>query len=132
MSTDARLFCGLSLVIVPTIVFGGTTLLSVVSRGAYGTPGPPNLTPDQVTYYRAGHAHAGVLLILSLLIQLALDNVAGNVWPTRIIAAASPVLVSAGLFGVAHLPALRVLLYLGAASVAWATLITGIGLLRSL
>ena len=132
MSQDSRLMCGLSLILVPTIVFGGTVLLNVVSRGAYGVPGPPALTPEQSAYYRAGHAHAGVLLILSLFLQLALDGVAGGfVWPTRIVAFAAPLLVSAGFFGLAHLPALRLLLYSGALCVVWATLATGIALLRS-
>lgn len=132
MSSDTRLMCGLSLVLVPTIVFGGTVLLNVVSRGAYGAPGAPTLTPEQTAYYRAGHAHAGVLLILNLFLQLALDGVAGGfVWPTRIAAFAATLLVSGGFFGLAHLPALRLLLYGGAACVVWATLATGIALLRS-
>lgn len=132
MSPDARLMIGISLVLVPTIVLGGTTLLNVVSKGAYGTPGPPNLSPLQQSYYRAGHAHAGVLTLLAILIQIVLDDVGGDVWLTRVAALAAPLLVSAGFFGVAHVPALRVLLYAGALCVVWATLATGIGLLRSL
>jgi hypothetical protein len=133
MTSDARLMWGLSLVLVPTIVFGGTTLLNVVSGRAYGTPGPPGLAPGQVAYYRAGHAHAGVLLILNLLLQTALDEVTGGlVWPTRIAAFAAPLLVSAGFFGVAHRPALRLFLYAGALCLAWSTLATGVGLLRTL
>ncbi len=123
--------CGITLVIVPTIVFGGTTLLNVVSRGAYGTPGPRALTPEQVAFYRAGHAHAGVLAILSLFIQLALDEVGGSVFPVRVAALAAPILVSAGFFGLAHVPALRVLLYAGVLALVYATLATGVGLLRA-
>jgi hypothetical protein len=64
MSTDARLMCGISLILVPTIVYGGLTVLGVVSNRAYGAPAPKNLTPAQVAFYRAGHAHAGVLACL--------------------------------------------------------------------
>ena len=31
MSPEARLFCGLTLILVPTIVYGGLTVLGVVS-----------------------------------------------------------------------------------------------------
>ena len=41
-------------------------------------------------------------------------------------------LVSAGFFGLAHLASLRVLLYGDVASLVYATLTSGIGLLRSL
>src|SRR5215470_2997510 len=74
MTRPAQLLIGLSLIVVPTILYGGLTLLGVVSGGAYGTPAPHNLTPLQQAFYRAGHAHAGVLLILSLILQIAIDS----------------------------------------------------------
>ena len=46
---------------MPFIAFGGTFLL----RGI-----PPRLCSDPST---AGHAHAGVLVILGIVIQLAVD-----------------------------------------------------------
>jgi hypothetical protein len=58
MSRDARLMCGLALILVPPIVYGGLTLLGVLSGGAYGTPAPKGLSPSQQSFYRAGHAHA--------------------------------------------------------------------------
>jgi hypothetical protein len=64
MSRDTRLMLGITLLTVPTIVYGGLTMLNIVSGGAYGTPGPSHLTSEQMAYYRAGHAHAGVLMIL--------------------------------------------------------------------
>jgi hypothetical protein len=48
----------------------------------------------------------------------------------RIAAPAAAVLVSAGFFGVAHMPALRAVLYTGALLLAATTLAVGIGLLR--
>ena len=133
MTAATKLMLGLSLIVVPTIIFGGLTLLGVVSDGAFGTPGPRDLTPVQQAFYRAGHAHAGVLLILSLILQISIDHarLGALEWPIRIAAPAAAVLVSGGFFGVAHLPALAVLLYTGAALVAAVTLGVGIGLLVS-
>jgi hypothetical protein len=125
---------GITLVVVPTIVLGGLTVLGVVTSGAAGLPGPTELTPLQATLYRAGHAHAGVLVILSLVLQLALDHVrlpAPLSWSVRVAAPLAALLVSGGFFGLAHLPALRVLLYAGALLVTYATLAAGVGLLRS-
>src|SRR5215471_13846970 len=133
MSSDARLMCGLSLVLVPTIVYGGLTVLNVITNGMLGTPGPRKLSASQIAFYRAGHAHAGVLTLLSLFLQLALDSASLSpslVWPIRVGAIAAAILVSGGFFAVAHLRSLRILLYAGAALVAATTLTVGIGLIR--
>ena len=45
---------------LPTVMFGGFSLLRLLTKGR-------TLTPFQVTCFRAGHAHAGVLLLMSLL-----------------------------------------------------------------
>ena len=65
MSHDARFMCGLTLILVPTIVYGGLTILGIIRT---------ILTPEQVSFYRVGHAHAGVLAILSLFIQILLGR----------------------------------------------------------
>jgi hypothetical protein len=134
MSPDARLMCGLSLILIPTIVYGGLTILSVISGGQLGTPGPENLSASQIAFYRAGHAHAGVLTLLALFVQIAVDYAAlprGLVWPVRIGAIAASILVSGGFFATAHLKSLRFVLYTGAALVAGVTLTVGVGLIRS-
>lgn len=41
-------------------MFGGYSLLRLINRGDV-------LTPFQVGWFRAGHAHAGVLLVMSLI-----------------------------------------------------------------
>ena len=56
-----RLFSIISWIILPTVMFGGYSLLQLLARDNAW------LTPFRATYFRAGHAHAGVLLILSLL-----------------------------------------------------------------
>jgi hypothetical protein len=133
VSGETRLMLGLTLVLVPTIVYGGLTVLNIVSAGSYGAPGPL-ITSEQATFYRAGHAHAGVLLILSLILQMLIDHARmplSLVWPARIAAPLAAILVSAGFFGTAHVGALRIVLYLGAALVVAVTILVGIGLLRT-
>jgi hypothetical protein len=134
MSSDSRLMCGLSLILIPTIVYGGLTVLNIISNGTLGTPGPGNLSASQIAFYRAGHAHAGVLTLLALFIQLAVDNASlppALNWPIRIGAVAAAILVSGGFFAVAHVRSLRFMLYAGAALVAITTLTVGVGLIRS-
>ncbi len=134
MSPDTRLMCGLTLIVVPTIVYGGLTVLGIVTGRTMGAPAPNNLSPSQVAFYRAGHAHAGVLTILSLFLQLAIDYASipqPAIWPARVGALSAALLVSGGFFGAAHVRSLRVLLYLGATVLVAVTLTVGIGLLRS-
>ena len=133
MSSAARLMLGLSLILVPTVIYGGLTLLGVLSGGAYGAPAPQNLTAAQQALYRAGHAHAGVLMILSLILQIAADHarLGALEWPVRLGAPLAAILGSAGFFGLAHAPALRVVLYAGATLVAAAAVTVGVGLLRA-
>ena len=55
-----RLFSVISWIALPTVMFGGYSLLGLMARGNTW------LTPFRATYFRAGHAHAGVLLVMSL------------------------------------------------------------------
>lgn len=48
MSPDTRLMFGLSLILIPTIVYGGLTVLGVVTNRLMGSPGPTNLSA--ITY----------------------------------------------------------------------------------
>jgi hypothetical protein len=57
---ELRIFQLISWISLPTVMFGGYSLL-----GAAGD----KLTADQRALFRAGHAHAGVLLILSLVYE---------------------------------------------------------------
>ena len=134
MSPDTRLMVGLSLILIPTIVYGGLTVLGVVTNRLMGSPGPTNLSPMQIAYYRAGHAHAGVLTLLAMLLQIAVDYAAIPrflVWPVRVGAIAASILVSGGFFAVAHRRSLRIILYTGAVLVAATTLTVGVELIRS-
>jgi hypothetical protein len=65
--TSLRIWIILSWIALPTVMFGGYSLLRLLNRG-------DALTPFQVSCFRAGHAHAGVLLLMSLLYYLFLDQ----------------------------------------------------------
>jgi hypothetical protein len=52
---------------LPTVMFGGYSLLQLINRGNA-------LTPFEVPWFRAGHAHAGVLLVMSLLYYTFMDK----------------------------------------------------------
>lgn len=58
MSDPIRLFTVVALISIPTVMFGGFSLLRSMSAR--------RLSGFQQTYFRAGHAHAGVLLVLAL------------------------------------------------------------------
>jgi hypothetical protein len=67
---EATRVCAIvSLILLPTVMFGGYSLLRFYTSG-------PELTAFQRTYFRAGHAHAGVLLVLSLVYYQYLDRTA--------------------------------------------------------
>jgi hypothetical protein len=134
LSRDARVVSGITLITVPTIMYGGLTLLGILTMGTAGL-GPPGLQLDerQWALFRAGHAHAGVWVILSLVIQILLDHArlsAGLKWLARLTAPLGAVAISGGFFGLAFLPMFQLLVYAGAASLAAAVLLTGVGLLR--
>jgi hypothetical protein len=66
-STDVA---GVLLITVPTIAFGGVRLLSAIWRRE---PGYMD-NPVRQNLWRAGHAHAGVLVIFALVGLLLLDR----------------------------------------------------------
>lgn len=134
LSRETRIVAGLTLLTVPTIMYGGVTLLGILTRGAAGlAPGGLELNETQWALFRAGHAHAGVWVVLSLVLQVLLDSAnlgRGLKWLARISAPVAAIAISGGFFGIAFLPAFRSLLYLGALSLAIAVVLTGVGLLR--
>ncbi|MGB9277159.1 MAG: hypothetical protein WCC08_18185 [Terrimicrobiaceae bacterium] len=60
MSPESRRLVGILLVMLPTVMIGGVSLLSLlIWDPAYAA------NPLRQDLWRAGHAHAGVLLVLS-------------------------------------------------------------------
>lgn len=89
-----RLFAIISLVSLPTVMYGGYSLRRLMERGA-------GVTEFQRTYFRAGHAHAGVLLVLSLVYYeyLARTTVAdGLQWLVCIVLVVGILAQSGGFF----------------------------------
>jgi hypothetical protein len=136
LSREAKLVSGIILLAVPTIMFGGIRLLGILTQGIAGLPpGERGLDATQWALWRAGHAHAGVWVILSLVMQALIDSTrlsASLMWLARISAPVGAVTVSGGFFGVAFFPQFRWLLYFGGLSLFVALLLTGVGLLRNL
>jgi len=133
LSREARVFCGVMLLTVPTIMYGGATLLGILTRGAAGVASGLALDDTQWALFRAGHAHAGVWVILSLLLQVLLDATTLSPAPRLVARSGAPIgaiCVSGGFFGLAFMPGFRILLYFGALSMTVALVLTAIGLLR--
>ena len=134
LTKNAKLMSGITVLVVPTIMYGGWTLLGVLMHGRLGgNVNGLHLDETQWALWRAGHAHAGVWTLLSLVLQILLDSThlpVGLTWVARISAPASAVALSAALFGLAFSIAFTPLLYLGICLMLVALLTTGIGLLR--
>jgi hypothetical protein len=134
LSRNARLMSGITILIVPTIMCGGWTLLGILTHGGVGSAqGSLRLNETQWALWRAGHAHAGVWTSLSVLLQVLLDSTrlsSGLTWLARICAPLSAVAFSAALFGLAFSNSFNVLLYLGVLLMLLALITTGVGLLR--
>jgi hypothetical protein len=127
---------GLSLVLVPTIEMGGSFLLGALIDRDSGYMA----NPLRQNFFRAGHAHAGVLTILSLLCQIFVDAARLSpalAWLVRIGTPLAGILISAGFFFSVLPPAAAapgraiVLIYAGALALALSVLSLGIGLLRA-
>lgn len=135
MTRLCKLFCGITLLTVPAIQYGGYFLLTVLS----GTDGTA-LTGFQQSMFRAGHAHAGVLVVLSLVAQLLVDGArlpAGLMVAVRTAFPSAAILVSGGFFAAAigenvtALTSFIAVLYAGLGVLAFAVIALGIGLLKS-
>lgn len=132
LSTDTAQTGGIVLLTVVAIAYGGTFLLRVVTAGV-----PTNEL--QKSFFRAGHAHAGVLVILGLVALLYVD-LAGVATPwsslTRLILLAA-ILMPAGFFlsvlgsDPERPNRLIALVWLGAASLTIGVIAAGVGLLRA-
>ncbi len=137
MSDASRWMVAIAFISLPTIAFGGYFLLSILKKQV----GTENITGIQREYFKAGHAHAGVLVILSIIGQLVLDYSLFNealVWAMRIGLFAAPLLISGGFFGGAPRTAggkpggLVKLIPLGAIAMSLSTLGLGLSLIFSL
>jgi hypothetical protein len=133
LSKDARTTAGVILLTIVAVGYGGTFMLRVV-RGRVPA------TEFQKAFFRAGHAHAGVLVILALVGQILADGAGMHGVPSSLARGGIPlaaILMPAGFFfssagrGVSKPNGFVVLLYAGAASLAIGVVALGVGLLTS-
>jgi len=97
MSRNASIMSGVLLVLLVTVMSGGGFLLEQTITRADGFIDDPAVAALQ----RAGHGHAGVLILLALWSQLAIDKMrvgAGPEWVLRLAIPVAAVLMSGGFF----------------------------------
>jgi hypothetical protein len=136
MSRESRMLAGILLVVIPTVMYGGLTLLYALTRKVPGY----NDNPLRHDLWRAGHAHAGVYLVLSLVMLRYVDEAVLSPfwkWLARTGAPIAAILIPAAFFLSVASPtatapnALMNLAYIGALFLAAAVLTLGVGLIRS-
>lgn len=133
LSDDSRILAGILLLALVTVETGGLYMVKLVR-------GKAPATPFQISFARAGHAHAGVLLILALVCQLLADNTdqTGLLdWLSRSGVAVSALLMPGGFFfssmgaGREQPNKLIALVFAGGALLAVSLTSLGIGLLTA-
>ena len=133
MSEETRILAGILLLSLVTVETGGLYLVKLW-RSSEG------VTPFQVGFARAGHAHAGVLLVLSLTALLYADTAGLSGfwnWVARSGVPLAAILMPAGFFaastgrGRTAPNRLIALVYAGATSLALGLGSLGVGLLVS-
>jgi len=135
MAPASRRLAGIILVLLPAVAFGGASLLSMILGQV---PGYLD-NPVRQDLWRAGHAHAGVLLVLSLVLLRYVDETSlrgGWLWVARLGAPIAAIFMPAGFFlsvlspeATAPNPLIG-LVPIGGIFLVAAVLITGVGLLR--
>jgi hypothetical protein len=73
LSSSELVTAGVVLLLVVTVAYGGTFLLRVVT-------GQQPTNELQRSFFRAGHAHAGVLIILGLLVLVLVSSPGVPAW----------------------------------------------------
>jgi hypothetical protein len=134
MSPQSRLVAGILLIVLPTVEMGGASILSLlISDPSYSQN---NLRQD---LWRAGHAHAGVWLVLSLVALRYVDEATlseGMKWLVRLAFPAAALLMPLAFFLSVLSPeatepnAMIYLAYVAGIVLAVGLLVLGVGLIR--
>jgi hypothetical protein len=134
MTYESRLLAGILLIVMPSVMIGGVSILSLL----IGDPAYME-NPLRQDLWRAGHAHAGVWLIFALVSLRYVDEAdLSNLmkWLVRGSIPIAAILVPAAFFLSVLSPDatapndLIYLAYVGAALLAVGVLVLGIGLVR--
>ena len=131
LSNVTRMWMGILLITVPGVQFGGYFLLKILT-------GRAGVRSDaQRSFFRAGHAHAGVLVILALIAQLIVESTSLSSPVQELVRigfGAAPILIPLGFFigapreGNQPRPMAR-LIYVGAIILALSAVTLGLGLI---
>lgn len=134
MDPASRRLAGILLVVMPTVVLGGVSILRLlIDDPTYAA------NPLRQDLWRAGHAHAGVLLVLSLVVLRYVDETSLSPGWTAVARHAVPfsaILVPAGFFlsvldaSATEPNGLISLAFAGAVSLVVGLVTLGVGLLR--
>jgi len=131
MSDESRILAGILFLSLVTVETGGLYMVKLWKDAA-------GATPFQFGFARAGHAHAGVLLVLGLLSQLYVDqtDLTGVLgWVARSGVPVAAILMPGGFFaasvgkGLTRPNRFIALVYAGATVLAISLTTLGIGLL---
>jgi hypothetical protein len=134
MSPQSRSVAGIVLIVVPTVEIGGASILSLlIADPAYAQN---ELRQD---LWRAGHAHAGVWLVLSLVVLRYVDEATlseGMRWVVRLAFPAAALLMALAFFLSVLSPeatqpnAMIYLAYVAGVVLAAGLLVLAVGLIR--
>jgi drug/metabolite transporter superfamily protein YnfA len=136
MSRASRMLAGILLVVLPTVIYGGLSLLGFLTGHA---PGYVD-NPLRHALFRAGHAHAGVYVVLSLVMLRDVDEAVLAPfwqWLARLGVPIAGMLIPAAFFLSVASPTTQEpngwlhLAHIGTAFLAAAVLTLGVGLMRA-
>jgi uncharacterized membrane protein len=134
MSQESRRLAGILLIIFPTVIYGGVTILKLLT-------GDPRYAQNHLRQdlWRAGHAHAGVLLVLSLVALRYVDEAnlsEPSKWLVRHFIPLAAIFLPAAFFLSVLSPdatapnSFIYLAYLGAGLLAIGLVLLGVGLMK--
>jgi hypothetical protein len=134
MSKESRRMAGMLLIVLPTVIFGGVSILTLLIND-------PRYAQNELRQdlWRAGHAHAGVLLVLALVALRYVDEARLSNGSKRMVRSFIPLsaifLPAAFFFSVLSPDATEpngfiYLAYAGAVILAIGLVLLGVGLVR--
>lgn len=136
MHVSTKKAAGWLIIILPTVAYGGFSILNFIITKNVGIVD----NPLRKEFFRAGHAHAGILLILSLVCYLYVDKTSLSPALKGIVKTfipSSAIFIPAAFFFSMLAPtasepnSIIYLAYIGALILVTGLLILGIGLLNS-
>jgi hypothetical protein len=135
MSPESRRVAGAVLIILPSVMIGGASILSLLVGNPHYI-----MNPIRQDLWRAGHAHAGVLLLLTLMALRYVDeaSLSGRLkWFVRLSLPSAAIIMAVGFFFSVMKPhpaepsSIICLTYAGGVLLAAGVVVLGIGLIKA-